>query len=598
MKSIQNVVLLLFLCLTSITIGQQLPAGINLPPHWEEIYEVISYENGLLTYRDKITAITNSRYITKPQQQNLSMTIPFIEDTLRVPPLDTLYADTVLIIDLNDVDTAFYTPRFNLLGEIPVNNVFANPLVIYDFNGNGINEVLGRGITYEPAYGVFNWYYEWQKSDSLRPGYFKRVFSVPLDKGGNPLGAADSDGDGRAEACFSYNAKVRFYEADTVNGYPDTILVQSLPNEYSTNPASALYYDYDGDGKIEFHYARPILMNNTLYQHSAIWEYQLGSDQLRKTWWRNVSVGGTRNTVVGDMDNDGKNEFYFGGGWNGSLTRLGFENKTDNHFNYFWRGSVLIPNVGLSALPGDMDGDGLPEMMLQGGRPSVEGKYLLMFVESHAPDQLMPTASIAVKGSGGIGTNMGAAHGDVDGDGVHELAVGLEDWILMFKAAGNDNYELFWIKKHNLGESQITMGDVDGDNSAEIIVSGMTWNPNTGYKFNAFVYKYNLPSAILPPVTAQTAATPAQLMSGYPSPFNSSTTILYRVNQPGKFSITIYDLKGKEVHKLMDRFHVQGDYRLTWDVNSDTGKEVSSGIYFVVLRSGRFIQVQKTTYVK
>lgn len=607
MKTIRIVVLLLFSCLTDAAIGQQLPAGLALPPHWDKLYEVISYDNGALTYRDKATGLTNTLFITAPEHK--SVLLDFVErDTLPVPPLDTLYADTVLSIEVWNVDTSFYAPRFTLLGEIPIFNIFTHPLVIYDFNQNGINDMLGYGMSYEPGNsGTFNWFYEWQPDYSTTPGgWFEKVFeytqTVDL-KGGAPLGAVDIDDDGRHEAYFGVGTELRFYEADTVNGYPDT-LVYTIQLNYPNHPASALSYDFDSDGKIEFHFAQPLPNNNFVTHHSALWECQSGSNQLQKTWWRNVKSVSAGATVVGNMDNDGYNEFYFSGWSTTSINpryRImhGFENEADNRFNYYWRASLPVVNSGRSALPGDMDGDGLPEILFQGGSYTVEGKYLLTFIESSGPDSLIPTASILIKtGTGFLGGN-GSAHGDVDGDGVHELAIELGGWTLLFAGVGNNNYELFWIKKHGISDSHVSMGDVDGDNRSELIISGLQWDPITQRSYpRSLIYKFNGQTGITPPVTTQQVSASAQLLPSFPSPFNHATTIKYQVNKPGEYRLSVFDLNGKEVQRLADRFHVQGNYQLIWNANSKTGKEASSGIYFVVLQSEKFFQVCKTVYVK
>lgn len=188
----------------------------------------------------------------------------------------------------------------------------------------------------------------------------------------------------------------------------------------------------------------------------------------------------------------------------------------------------------------------------------------------------------------------------MDGNGVNELAVELQGWTLLFKAASKDAYELFWIKKHNLSHSQVSMGDVDGDNRDEVIISGSRWNPDANHSVAwAYVFKLNRRlTAIAPQRDVQNLVSPAQLMQAFPSPFNHSTNIKYHINQPGNYQLSLYDVGGKEVNRLTDHFHSQGNYSITWNGNTETGKEVSSGIYFVVLRSGRFFQVHKTVYVK
>jgi len=403
MSKIRITAIFLTIYLTGVTIAQQLPAGLDLPPHWQDVYELVSWKNGELTYRDKATAQISTLRFSDPQfiEERPTPITPL--DTLPVPSLDTLYADTVLNIDVANVDTAFYARRFYLLGEVPLRSSFTTPLVIYDFNQNGIKDILGLGISYEPENtGAFNWFYEWQQNDSLK-GRFVKVFGFEqqtFDKGGGSLGALDIDNDGRHEAYFVYNFELRFYEADTVNGFPDT-LVHTINKHNDTNPASALFYDFDRDGKTEFHLALPYEMTNIEYQNSVLWEHQSGNDQFLKTYRRRVRSEGAGNTVVGDMDGDDWNEFYFGSlGPNNFVTLHGFENEADNRFAYQWRASIPVINLGRSALPGDMDSDGLPEIVLNGDNSSfVHGREsLLTFIESNGDNSLVPTVAIAIRG--------------------------------------------------------------------------------------------------------------------------------------------------------------------------------------------------------
>lgn len=73
------------------------------------------------------------------------------------------------------------------------------------------------------------------------------------------------------------------------------------------------------------------------------------------------------------------------------------------------------------------------------------------------------------------------------------------------------------------------------------------------------------------------------LIQNFPNPFNSSTKINYIVKSEGKISIIIYDLLGKKIISLVDKYHSPGIYEITWDGNDNNGKAVASGIYLIRL---------------
>jgi hypothetical protein len=66
------------------------------------------------------------------------------------------------------------------------------------------------------------------------------------------------------------------------------------------------------------------------------------------------------------------------------------------------------------------------------------------------------------------------------------------------------------------------------------------------------------------------------LFSPYPNPFNPITVIKYAAPEAGQISISIYDIRGREIAKLYNGSHMPGYHTITWDAS-----EYSNGIYFV-----------------
>lgn len=101
-----------------------------------------------------------------------------------------------------------------------------------------------------------------------------------------------------------------------------------------------------------------------------------------------------------------------------------------------------------------------------------------------------------------------------------------------------------------------------------------------------------------PAVTGDDPAMPyaACLHQNYPNPFNPSTTIRFDV--PGRTSgggfpaasarvvINVYDMRGRPVKRLVDRFLPAGPAEISWDGRNDAGADVASGIYFLRLMTG------------
>ena len=84
---------------------------------------------------------------------------------------------------------------------------------------------------------------------------------------------------------------------------------------------------------------------------------------------------------------------------------------------------------------------------------------------------------------------------------------------------------------------------------------------------------------------------PVTLVTGidgvFPNPFNPSTTIAYTLSQAGDVEIMIYNIRGQLVRNLLHQIKQPGIYRELWDGNDNKGVSCSSGMYNVVLCSGK-----------
>jgi hypothetical protein len=88
------------------------------------------------------------------------------------------------------------------------------------------------------------------------------------------------------------------------------------------------------------------------------------------------------------------------------------------------------------------------------------------------------------------------------------------------------------------------------------------------------------------------------LFQNYPNPFNTYTTITYQIERKGDVSLNIYDILGRKVIELINRPQETGYRRINWDGRNNQGKEVASGIYFCVLKSGGATDIRKMLLIK
>jgi len=75
-----------------------------------------------------------------------------------------------------------------------------------------------------------------------------------------------------------------------------------------------------------------------------------------------------------------------------------------------------------------------------------------------------------------------------------------------------------------------------------------------------------------------------KLQQNYPNPFNPETTIMFSFNKRSHAYIQIFNVLGKGVKVLGDKYYNPGDYSIVWDGRDKQGKLVASGVYYYRLR--------------
>ena len=72
-----------------------------------------------------------------------------------------------------------------------------------------------------------------------------------------------------------------------------------------------------------------------------------------------------------------------------------------------------------------------------------------------------------------------------------------------------------------------------------------------------------------------------ELHQNYPNPFNAQTTISYYLPHDALVSLIVFDITGRIVRNIIsDKFQEMGNYSFIWDGKDNSGKEVSTAIYF------------------
>ncbi|MGQ9852308.1 MAG: T9SS type A sorting domain-containing protein [Candidatus Oleimicrobiaceae bacterium] len=89
------------------------------------------------------------------------------------------------------------------------------------------------------------------------------------------------------------------------------------------------------------------------------------------------------------------------------------------------------------------------------------------------------------------------------------------------------------------------------------------------------------------------APTSFALYQNFPNPFNPTTSIRFDLKEQTHVTLTVYNEKGQQVAKLLDRVEPAGMKGVVWDARG-----LPSGVYFCTLRAGSFVATRKMTLAR
>ena len=87
-------------------------------------------------------------------------------------------------------------------------------------------------------------------------------------------------------------------------------------------------------------------------------------------------------------------------------------------------------------------------------------------------------------------------------------------------------------------------------------------------------------------------------LENYPNPFNPETTISYNLKKDGDVELDIYNIKGQKVKSLMKEYQKEGNHKVVWNGENESGKRVSSGVYFCKIKTKDEVITRKMTLMK
>jgi hypothetical protein len=88
------------------------------------------------------------------------------------------------------------------------------------------------------------------------------------------------------------------------------------------------------------------------------------------------------------------------------------------------------------------------------------------------------------------------------------------------------------------------------------------------------------------------------LEQNFPNPFNSQTTISYKLKRSTQIELKVFNQLGQLIKVLSHGFQTSGLYSVMWDGKNETGNDVGSGIYYYRLKTDDYVLVKRMTLNK
>ena len=101
------------------------------------------------------------------------------------------------------------------------------------------------------------------------------------------------------------------------------------------------------------------------------------------------------------------------------------------------------------------------------------------------------------------------------------------------------------------------------------------------------------------PIAAELALpSHVDLAQNYPNPFNPATTISFELPAAAEVELSVYNLQGQQVRRLVRGQTAAGFHSVIWDARDESGTPVPTGIYYYRLRTGDQIFTKKLLFAK
>jgi hypothetical protein len=502
---------------------------------------------------------------------------------------NTLF-DDVQVIDLINADTSLYNHLYTYQSTIPVAGTAGYPLIIGDFNHNNRLDFAGVHFTVNDT-GTIDAAIAEMDDDTtftLRKRYdFQEI----------PIPPTDLNNDGLLELNFKKGKWMNNLISSSPDSFPDSLNTSYCMWEVIGGGIGHEHFlDLDKDGNLDLLYRGA----DTLPPWGTklfVAEYDSLTNLFVKKFSIRPSTFSVSNFSIDDFDNDSFTEFAMGSIFGDVFV---IENTGNDSYALNFTDTISVGNAYLSTRTNDIDGNGKPEFFIGGtGYYNGIGASRIYWFEADGNNNYQKVRSFYLLGANILGLYR-LYDCDVNADGIDDLVFSYEYFVVILIWNPNGYFDLFFYLNgfdlpHRSIQS-INIYDIFNTGHPNLLINFIDVT-SQNYKYKTFFYRNNFLSSIAHPLPSYPKT--FTLHQNYPNPFNSTTLIRFDLSKRALINLTIYDITGKEVVRLIkNQVYAPGLYQIIWKGINQNGKEVSSGIYLYELTAEKFKQVKKMLLIK
>jgi hypothetical protein len=482
----------------------------------------------------------------------------------------------VIDIDPTLVDTSQWTGWYDFWTVVPIGNSARVRTQVRDFDGNGFPEVYGCfGWIASPGNRAFEVYpdgssLERYQYNSLGPAYSTHIVDV--------------DHNGLWEVVF---------QRAGINYFFEQLAPSSLPTElkFAFNKYNGLgaylsiehITDMDGDSVMDFVHRGA---DTTVSQHylACVSEYNSSISNFERRWSiQPPPYGHWDGFDVADYDGDGRMNFLVSYIWGNMLV---YENVSNNEYSVTFQDSLPLVNMNYQT-SGDVDNDGRREFFVAATMSS--GNWTVMY-EADSNNHYSPRVILHLMSGGSLDDPTYFTE-DVNNDGKIELLILSGGYLFVFASNTDDTYYLWYLKKGPSGIC-LNLADLNGDGIKDIIWTKVHENQyvSNAYKASPLVAVHldeptlpkrielgqNYPNPFNPSTTIQYTLSSQE-----------------RAGVRSHVTLKVYDVLGREVATLVNQTMEAGAHTVQWDASASP-----SGVYFYRLKTSASTITKKMLLIR